>query len=365
MTGALLAFAAAMVVLHVVSVALVLARVRATAAPPPAPDAPHVTLLRPVCGVDPFDAETLASSFAQDWPSYDVVFCAARADDPAVALVRGLIAAHPGVRARLLVGDDRISTNPKLNNLEKGWRVIEADWVAMADSNLMLPPDYLRRIMALRGRPQDLVSSPCVGIRPEGFAGRLECAFLNTAQGRLQVAADAVGAGFAQGKTMLWNRPFLNAAGGLPALARNLAEDVAATRVVRGAGGRVRLPPMPFAQPIGRRRLRAVWDRQLRWSRVRREGFPALFLLEPLNGAVLPALALALAAPGLLPAFLALWFGAEWWLARRAGWPAGPADVAAFVLRDLMVIPLWAATFAGRGFEWRGTAMAPAGSAAE
>ncbi len=35
--------------------------------------------------------------------------------------MRRLIAAHPEVPARLLVGSDHISSNPKLNNIVKGW----------------------------------------------------------------------------------------------------------------------------------------------------------------------------------------------------------------------------------------------------
>jgi hypothetical protein len=38
---------------------------------------------------------------------------------PAAAIVRELIDAHPETRACLLVGDDRVSSNPKLNNVVK------------------------------------------------------------------------------------------------------------------------------------------------------------------------------------------------------------------------------------------------------
>ena len=44
------------------------------------------------------------------------------ARDPTCPLVARLIAEHPAVPARLLIGDERISANPKLNNVLKGWR---------------------------------------------------------------------------------------------------------------------------------------------------------------------------------------------------------------------------------------------------
>jgi hypothetical protein len=40
------------------------------------------------------------------------------------------------------------------------------------------------------------------------------------------------------------------------------------------------------------------------------------------------------------------------------GWPASARDLLAAGLRDLLLLPLWGATFVGRGFVWRGTPMA-------
>ena len=55
--------------------------------------------------------------------------------------------------------------------------------------------------------------------------------------------------------------------------------------------------------------------------------------------------------------FVALWYAVEWGLCRIAGWPAGGRDLAAMGLRDVLLQPLWCATWARKGFEWRGTAM--------
>ena len=234
----------------------------------------------------------------------------------------------------------------------------------MADSNLLLPPDYLDRLLEAWTPGTGLVSSPAVGTQPEGFAAALECGFLNSYQARWQLAADAVGLGYAQGKTLFWRRDVLEAGGGLVALGREMAEDVASTKLVRRAGLRVRIARRPFAQPVGRRRLADVWSRQLRWAKVRRLGFPLLFVPELLTGALPPLLALAaLAALGTvpwggLPLFGALWYAAEVLFARLAGWPASGRDLAAWGLRDLMVPALWAAAWAGRDFVWHGNHMA-------
>jgi ceramide glucosyltransferase len=146
----------------------------------------------------------------------------------------------------------------------------------------------------------------------------------------------------------------------LRALGGFLAEDVAATHVVRKAGRRVKLTQRPFAQPIGPRSLRAVWDRQLRWSKVRRDGFLGLFLLEPLNGSLLPMILAGLAwGPLGIVALGWKWYGAELYLLWRAGWSVDRWTLPMMILRDLMIPALWLASFGKRGFTWRGNNMAP------
>lgn len=359
MSGAALALFAVPAALHAATAALCLWRLARPAGPPQ--PRPFVSLLRPVCGLDPLDAATLGSSFGLDYPGFEILFCAAREDDPAVPLLRGLIARHPQVQARVLTGGGRPTANPKLNNLAKGWAAARGGLVVMADANLLLPPDYLDQLAAAMVPGTGLVTAPPAGIAPEGLWGAVEAAFLNGFQARWQLAADCVGLGFAQGKTLMWRREVLERAGGLPALGRDLAEDVAATKAVRAQGLRVRLAPRPFGQPIGRRRLRAVWDRQLRWSRVRRDGFPALFVLEILLGPWAPALGLVLlGGAAWLPLLLALWYGAEWAVTRAYGWPSRALDLLAAVLRDLSLPALWLAAWARRGISWRGTDMEPA-----
>lgn len=357
--------AAGLLLAHLASIGLYLRRLARPAAPDGVLGQPFVTLLRPVCGLDPFDTETLRSSFRQDYPRYEIVFCAQSPDDPVIGLIARLMAEHPDVPARLLVGLDRVTGNPKLNNVWKGWQAAGSDWVCMTDSNLLLPRDYLSRVVASWGPDTGLVSAPPIGTRPQTMAGHLECAFLNGNQARLQYAADSLGMGFAQGKTLFFNKPLLEAAGGLRLLGRTLAEDAAATQVIRAMGRRVTLTPLPFAQPIGKRSLAQVWTRQLRWSRVRRDAFPWLFAGEVLNGGVLPialaclAVALSGASPVFALGYVALWYLAELLLTRQAGWPLEWHSVGLFMLRDLMMPAVWVATYARRGFEWRGTTLAP------
>ena len=326
-----------------------------------------VSILRPVCGIDNFIEETLRSAFQLDYPRYEIVFCAADAKDPVIPIVQRLIAAYPDIEARLLIGNTTVSANPKLNNLVKGWHAARYEWVLMADSNVLMPKDHLQRMLSVWRPDTGLVCSPPIGGAPENVWAELECAFLNTYQARWQYFADGIGLGFAQGKAMLWRREFLGSAGGIDALGSEIAEDAAATKLIRALGLRVRLVAPPFVQPLGHRSLADVWDRQLRWARLRRITFKSFFVPELFVGAVPPlaaAAALTVAAGwpmiGTLVPLVAAWYAAEVLLAYCAGWPLSLWSIPGLMLRDALCPALWIAAWVGDEFEWRGNAMSGA-----
>jgi ceramide glucosyltransferase len=368
MTAPILAaatFCIAVTFVQIASLAIAIVRLRRGArSRPPTNRYPPVSLIRPLCGIDNYAADTLRSTFALDYPNYEILFCVVSAVDPVLPLVRGLIAENPTAPARLLIGDDRVSMNPKLNNVVKGWRAAAHDWIIIADSNVLMPRDYIQCLFASWRTDTGLVASPPIGCRPDGFWAEIECAFLNTYQARWQYLVDSFGCGFAQGKTMLWRRADLERAGGIETLAKEVAEDAASTKIVRDAGLKVRLIDRPLAQPLGRRSASEVWNRQLRWARLRRASFFLYFLPEILSGGVWPMIAVAIVAHTLaLPvaacvlAFGALWYGGEMALAAAAGWPAPALYPLYGLTRDLLLPVLFFSALRGNDFVWRGNEM--------
>jgi len=370
MTAPILAaavFVVATTSIHVASIAIAALRLRRGATGEPllsTEQLPPVSLVRPLCGIDNYANDTLRSTFVLNYPRYETLFCVASATDPVVPLVQALMRERPEADAKLLVGDERVSDNPKLNNVLKGWRAADYDWIVLADSNVLMPPDYLTRLFDSWRADTGLVASPPIGSQPQSAFAELECAFLNTYQARWQYVADALGSGFAQGKTMLWRRADLDRAGGIETLAKEVAEDAAATKVVRGAGLSVRLVDRPFPQPLGRRSAAEVWNRQVRWARLRRASFPAFFLPESISGGALPMIALAVAASGfglaLAPTilfFAIVWYGCETLLAAVAGWHVSLRYPFFCLLRDLLLPALFVSGLRGGEFVWRGNEM--------
>lgn len=350
-----------------ISIGIAMGRLSRNGSPAPAlAEKPPVSVVIPACGIENFTPLTLERAFNLDWPDYELIFCVADPRDPVIAAVNDAMARHPEIRASLLIGDDRVSANPKLNNCVKGWRAAVNDWVVLADSNVLMPRDYIAHLMAARRKNTGLVCSTPLGSRPQGFWAEVECAFLNSQQARWQYAGEAVGLGFAQGKSMLWYKPVLDAEGGIAALGAEIAEDAAATKLVRRLGLKVHLVSSPFEQPLGRRELGQIWSRQARWARLRRVTFPAFFAPEILLGC-LPPLLLALMAAALSSgdisfaavtlAVLAAVYLPELALIWTKNWRLSVWTLPAMLVRDVLSPAIWIRSWLSGSFDWRGNTM--------
>ncbi len=325
---------------------------------------PAVTIVRPVRGIEAFSRETAVSGLELDYPRYSTIFCVADAHDPIIPLIEELIGIYGAEKVRLIVGDVPVSANPKLNNCVRGWEAAATDWVILADSNVLMPRDYIQRMLAAWQPTTGLVCSTPAGSRPLCIGAEVECAFLNAFQARWQYVGEALGLGFAQGKSMLWNKPFLDANGGIAALGAEIAEDAASTKLVRNTGRQVHLVGQPFEQPLGRRRLRDVVQRQFRWARLRRVTFLPFFALEILSTPFLAAVLAAFGASALgLPAWLApllvllVWYAGDMLLSASVGWFVNWRSPVAMLARDIAFPGIWAYAFVGGEVSWRGNAM--------
>ena len=101
----------------------------------------------------------------------------------------------------------------------------------------------------------------------------------------------------------------------------------------------------PFQQPLGRRRLRDVWSRQLRWARLRRVTFPLFFVPEILTTSLFSLAAAGVAAPCFRRERRPRRRRDSGFLVRRrgcsrfalAGWPLSWRTPFAWAVRDLML----------------------------
>jgi ceramide glucosyltransferase len=333
---------------------------------PPRLDTPFalfpVSILKPLKGVDAGSEENLESFFRLNYPDFELLFSVADAHDPAARTVRQLMAKYPGVKSRLIVGAIDIGPNPKVNNMVKSYEQASNDFVLISDSNVRVPTDYLKRLVAHWGPDVGLVTAIVAGRSPDGAGGLLEATFLNTFYARGMFMAWAVGRPSVIGKSMLFRRSDAARFGGIRALGCYLAEDYMAGEAFRHLGRKVVLATDPVHQHIGEHTLQAFWSRHLRWGRIRKAQAPLIFAIEPPFGAITSGLigawaalhTLAIAPAAFLTIHLTLWSACDYFLLRKLG---GKADFRWPILwfaREFLSLPLWAHIASGNTVNWRG-----------
>src|SRR5439155_11353357 len=95
---------------------------------------PSVSLLKPLCGVDPHAYESLRSHCVQDYPEFEIVFGVADSDDPVVPFVRDLMREFPRLRIQIVVCSRTTGMNFKVSNLVQMLAVARYECVVINDS---------------------------------------------------------------------------------------------------------------------------------------------------------------------------------------------------------------------------------------
>jgi multidrug transporter EmrE-like cation transporter len=130
---------------------------------------PPATIFKPARGADAEAYENFASFLRQDYPEYQIIFGLREESDPAAPIIRRLIADFPERDVELVISSEEFGHNAKVSNLQNMYAKVKHDLLLIADSDIRVGPDYLRRVVApLRPRsnprtgPQD--DRPQVGM---------------------------------------------------------------------------------------------------------------------------------------------------------------------------------------------------------
>ena len=324
---------------------------------------PPVTLLKPVKGLDAELLENLRSFFRQDYPEYQILFGAADPEDPAVPVVRRVLAEHPEADARLVFCPEPLGPNAKVSKLHQMVPFARHDVLVVSDSDTRVPPDYLRHVSApFADARVGVVTALYRGVAPLGLAAHLECLLIHTQFIPGVLAASVVeGVRFALGATVAVRRKVLDELGGFTAFVHVLAEDYQFGHQAVAAGHTVALADVVVDCVLGRIPFRDFFLRQVRWERTTRSCRPAGYFGSVLRHGVLAALLLLLlhgpsaAILGLLAAVAALRVGVA--LAVSATVLRAPDTLRSLwllPLSDSLSLLLWVLAFTGSTVTWRG-----------
>lgn len=328
---------------------------------PPAPQAwPPISLLTPLAGKDLGLEDNLRTSFAQEYPDFELVFAVRQETDSAVPVARQLMAAFPNVPSQLIIAGEPQCPNAKVHSLKAMTRAAKHDLLVMNDSDIRSAPDALRRIAAEFADPKlALATCPSTAVAGPGLAARLEALLMNTQfMGGVLVARMLEGVRFALGPSAVVRRHALEAIGGWDALDEYLAEDFMLGKLIAERGDGVILSSVRVQHHIGNAPWDATMNHRLRWCRSTRRSRPHGYIGEVFTNPLPLAVALVCAAPYLWTAlaltaavrYAACWAAAKWALND----PLALRDFVWIPVQDMIAFGVWVAGFFGNTVSWRG-----------
>lgn len=321
---------------------------------------PAITIIKPLCGADPDLFANLESFFQLDYPVYQIIFCMeSRELNKFASLIFPLMARYPHVDTRCAASSETLCQNPKISNAMRAYPHAKHECVLISDSNVCVERNYLREVVSHHTPWTGVVTSPVVGVDARSFGARLEAAYLNTYMLRGIWLMKALGVPFVLGKSMLLRKADLEEFGGLPEIGRFLNEDYKTGVRVREIGMSVEVAAQPVHQVLGKVSFKSYWQRHLRWSRIcKAEGWHA-FIIDPLTRPVVACSlgAIALSHWNKCPlAFnfldlLLLWLSCDLFMVSSV---AQEFSIIAWLVGELIALPLWIYTACGNSVQWRG-----------
>ncbi len=329
---------------------------------------PPLSVLKPVHGAEPGLEEYLATFFEQDYPEYEILFCARSADDAALETARRVAARYPHIPARFFsTGGEPDYINDKVISLEKMEAEAAHGILVISDSDVRVTPDYLRAVaLPFADEKVGAITCPYRGVAAEGgLWAQLEAVGMSVEMTAGVLAARLTeGMQFALGPTMAFRRETIRRMGGFRVTADYCADDFVLGNETFKLGETVVLSHHAIDHMVINSSLTASLKHQARWMKSTRFSRPKGHF----------GTALTFSVPfGLLGWAAAAAMGHCGWGLALLGWsvatrlalslavgrlvvrdPSWFGLLVLYPVRDLMGIGFWAASYQSSRILWRG-----------
>jgi ceramide glucosyltransferase len=332
---------------------------------PPGTFAPPVSLLKPLHGLESDLESHLQSFFEQDYPEFEIIFCARTDQDAGLEIARRVAARYPKIRSRFLCSGNAPYANAKVWSLERMQNAASHRFFVVSDSDVSVSPGYLRAVMAPFAEERvGLVTCLYRGVGGS-FWSRLEAVGMSIEMSAGVLVAEMLeGMKFALGPTMVVRRDCLEKAGGFRALGPYHADDFMLGNMIAASGYRVVLSTHTIDHHVLNSSFLSSVLHQIRWMKSTRFSRPKGHLGTALTfsmpyGLLAAGIAVGLHHP-LLGGLLLLWS----WASRVAlGAIVGRLVVEEprvwrsallYPLRDLLGSCYWVASYVSNQVRWRG-----------
>ena len=329
---------------------------------------PPLTLLKPVHGSEPGLEAHLATFFEQDYPEYEILFCARTENDAGLETARRVAARYPNIAAKFLsTGGEPDYINAKVASLELMEAEAAYEILVISDSDVRVSPDYLRAVaLPFADEKVGAMCCPYRGVAAEGgFWARLEAVGMSVEMtSGVLVARMMEGMQFVLGPTMAFRRDAIRRMGGFAVTADYCADDFVLGNETFKLGQTVVLSTHAIDHMVINSTLCPSLKHQVRWMKSTRFSRP--------KGHFGTALTFGLPF-GILAWAAAAWIGHPWWGLAVFAWSVATRLALAiavggmvvedrswfgllvlYPVRDLMGFGFWAASYWGRRILWRG-----------
>ncbi len=328
---------------------------------------PPLTLLKPLHGAEPDLEAHLTSFFEQDYPEYEILFCARTAEDEGLETARRVAKMYPATSARFFWTGEPPYINAKAASMEMMEEEAHHDILVISDSDVRVTPDYLRAV-ALPFAEENVGAATCLyrGVAAEGgLWARLEAVGMSVEMtSGVLVARSLEGMQFTLGPTMAFQRDAIRKMGGFRVTADYCADDFVLGNETWKLGRTVVLSHHAIDHMVINASLEASLKHQVRWMKSTRFSRPRGHF----------GTALTFSTPfGLLAWAAAALIGHPWWGLGLFGWSVATRlalsiavghEVAGdrswfgllvlYPIRDLMGFGFWLASYFSSRIVWRG-----------
>ena len=237
---------------------------------------PPLSLFKPVHGDEPGLESHLESFFRQDYPNYEILFCARSEHDTGLLTARRVAARYPHIRARFLSTGEPQYINAKVASLEVMEAAADHDIFVISDSDVHVAPDYLRAV-AQPFSSQKVGALTCLyrGEARPGLWGQLEAIGMSIEMSSGVLVANMLeGMQFLLGPTMAVRRRCVRDIGGFGVFGSYCADDFMLGKLVAEKGYSVVLSHHVIDHVIVNEGFVSTQKHQIRWMRSTRFSRP-------------------------------------------------------------------------------------------
>jgi len=325
---------------------------------------PPVSILKSLKGLDPHMYAAFRSHCVLDYPEYELLFGVQDPADPAASLVEQLQAEFPQRSLRLIRCPETLGLNGKVSNLAQMLPQARYEYILINDSDIMVPPDYLRHVLApFAGKDVGMVTTLYRGLPGATLGSRLESLGLSTdfTGGVLIARLMEGGIRFALGATVATTKSVLREIGGLEPLVDYLGDDYELGARTAATGRKIALAQTVVETALPAYSMRQFWLHQMRWARNIKDRRPGQYFGLVATFGLPWAILTLLLQPEAAWAWLvfvvtvATRFAAAQIISTGILRDANfDKDAKLLLVRDFVALAIWIASFFGNTVEWRG-----------